>query len=59
MLSANVAHALFSIISQTFTAERRALQWRESDLLHEKLKILSKHHLIHTHPWNISFKRLV
>ena len=23
------AHALFSIISQTVTAERRALQWRE------------------------------
>ena len=36
MLSANAAHALFSIISQTFTAERRALQRRESDLLHEK-----------------------
>ena len=26
------AHALFSIISQTFTAERRALQWRENEL---------------------------
>ena len=25
------AHALFSIISQTFTAERRALQWRENE----------------------------
>ena len=24
-------HALFSIISQTFTAERRALQWRENE----------------------------
>ena len=25
------AHALFSIISQTVTAERRALQWRENE----------------------------
>ena len=25
------AHALFSIIFQTFTAERRALQWRENE----------------------------
>ena len=25
------AHALFSIISQTFTADRRAFQWRENE----------------------------
>ena len=30
------AHALFSIISQSSTAEWRALQWRENDVLHER-----------------------
>ena len=32
------AHALFSIISQSSTAEWRALQWRENDVLHESRK---------------------
>ena len=56
----NVAHALFSIISQTFTAERLALQWRENDLQHKSCtrepEISSKPHLIHRR--NISFKPL-
>ena len=56
----NVAYALFSIISQTFTAERLALQWRENDLQHKSCtrepEISSKPHLIHRR--NISFKPL-
>ena len=56
----NVAHALFSIISQTFTAERLALQWRENDLQHKSCtrepEISSKPQLIHRR--NISFKPL-
>ena len=31
------AHALFSIISKTFTAERRALQWKTTRLIGDKL----------------------
>ena len=34
------AHALFSIISQTVTAERRALEWRENEFcLHLQIKV--------------------
>ena len=44
------SRALLSIISQTFTAERRVLQWWENDLLHERAGISSKLHLISSHP---------
>ena len=34
------AHSLFSIISQTFTSERRALEWRENEFcLHLQIKV--------------------
>ena len=49
-----LAHALFSIIYQTFIAERRAQHWRENDLLHERAgNFIHFLHLIH--PRNISF----
>ena len=44
------SRALFSIISQTFIAERRVLQWWENDLLHERAGISSKFYLISSHP---------
>ena len=51
------AHALFSIIYQTFMAERRALHWRENDLLHERAgNFVHFLHLIHRR--NISFNPL-
>ena len=52
-----LAHALFSIIYQTFMAERRALHWRENDLLHERAgNVVHFLHLIHRR--NISFNPL-
>ena len=52
-----LAHALFSIIYQTFMAERRALHWRENDLPHERAgNFIHFLHLIN--PRNISFNPL-
>ena len=39
-------HSLFSIMSQTFTAERHMLQWQGNDLLQERAENLFKLHLI-------------
>ena len=52
-----LAHALFSIIYQTFMDERRALHWRENDLLHERAgNFIHFPHLIHAR--NMSFNPL-
>ena len=52
-----LAHALFSVIYQTFVAERRTLHWRENDLLHERAgNFVHFLHLIHRQ--NIIFNPL-
>ena len=49
--------AVFSVIYQTFTSERRALNWRENDLLHERAeKFIYFLHFIHRR--NISLNPL-
>ena len=52
-----LAHALFSVIYQTFVAERRTLHWQENDLLHERAgNFVHFLHLIHRQ--NIIFNPL-
>ena len=52
-----LAHALFSVIYQTFVAERCALHWRENDLLHKRAgNFVHFLHLIHRQ--NITFNPL-
>ena len=52
-----LAHALFSIIYQTFMAERHVLHWRENDLLHKRAGNFV-HYLHLIHHLNISFNPL-
>ena len=48
-----LAHALFSVIYQTFVAERRTLHWRENDLLHKNI-IARTSFLIHSTDWSLT-----